>query len=122
MALNILIVDDSAIMRKMISRSLRQAGIEIAQTREAENGAEALDALKEGEVNLILCDWNMPVMDGPTFIKEARRTYQTPIIMLTTEATDDKVATALELGANGHVSKPFTPEKLGERIMRVLSA
>lgn len=59
-----LIVDDSSVMRKIVERSLRQAGIDLAQVREAGNGAEALAILGEGSVDLILCDINMPVMDG----------------------------------------------------------
>jgi two-component system chemotaxis response regulator CheY len=64
-----LIVDDSSVMRKIVERSLRQAGIELDKVVEAGNGAEALTALRNEAVDLILCDINMPVMDGLEFVK-----------------------------------------------------
>lgn len=121
MGLNILLIDDSGVMRKLVSKALRQGGLEIAGTREAGNGQEGLDALAEGGIDVILCDWNMPVMDGLTFVKEARgKGNQTPVIMLTTESGEDKMSAAIEAGADGYVTKPFTPEKLSERIGFVL--
>lgn len=120
MSLNVLLVDDSPVMRKMIMRSLRQAGVEVAETFEAGNGIEALASLAKETIDLILCDWNMPEMDGVTFLKEARKSCQTPIVMLTTESSDDRVSEALKAGANGYVTKPFTPEKLGETLSIVL--
>lgn len=119
MGLNILLVDDSGVMRKLVSKALRQAGLDISGTVEASNGQEGLDALGAGKVDVVLCDWNMPVMDGLTFVKEARPNHKVPIIMLTTESGDDKMAAALEAGADGYITKPFTPEKLGERIQFV---
>ncbi len=103
-------------MRKLVSRALRQAGLDIASTIEAENGRAGLDALEANKVDIVLCDWNMPVMDGLTFVKEARPKHDVPIIMLTTESGDDKMAAAVDAGADAYVTKPFTPEKLGERI------
>jgi two-component system, chemotaxis family, chemotaxis protein CheY len=116
MALNILLVDDSGVMRKLVSKALRQGGLDIGVTKEAGNGQEGLDALRAGGVDVVLCDWNMPVMDGLTFVMEARTTHSTPIIMLTTESGDDKMNAALDAGANAYITKPFTPEKLKERI------
>ncbi|MEL6311600.1 MAG: response regulator [Planctomycetota bacterium] len=116
MGLNVLLVDDSGVMRKLVSKALRQGGLDIAGTKEAGNGQEGLDALSGGGIDVILCDWNMPVMDGLTFVTEARKSDSTPIIMLTTESGDDKMNAALEAGADGYVTKPFTPEKLKERI------
>jgi two-component system chemotaxis response regulator CheY len=66
----VLIVDDSSVMRKIVERSLRQAGVNITQVLEAGNGVEALDVLNQGKVDLILCDINMPVMDGLEFVKQ----------------------------------------------------
>lgn len=122
MGLNILLVDDSGVMRKLVSKALRQAGLDIAGTSEAANGQEGLDALSAGPVDVVLCDWNMPVMDGLTFVTEARKSSQVPIIMLTTESGEDKMAQAVDAGANGYITKPFTPEKLGERIKIVTAA
>ena len=122
MGLNVLLVDDSGVMRKLVSKALRAAGLDIASTAEAGNGQEGLDALKGGKFDVVLCDWNMPVMDGLTFVKEARATHKVPIVMLTTESGDDKMQLALEAGANAYVTKPFTPEKLEERIRFVTAA
>jgi len=68
--ITVLIVDDSSVMRKIVERSLRQAGIEIGQVFEAGNGLEALAVLNERKVNLVLCDINMPAMDGLEFVKQ----------------------------------------------------
>ena len=116
MGLKILLIDDSGVMRKLVSKALRQAGLDISSTAEAGNGQEGLDALAAQEIDVVLCDWNMPVMDGLTFVKEARKDHDMPIIMLTTESGDDKVSAAVDAGADAYVTKPFTPEKLGERI------
>lgn len=116
MGLTVLLIDDSAVMRKLVSKSLRQTGLGIDGTVEAGNGQEGLDALANGGVDVVLCDWNMPVMDGLTFVTEARKSYQMPIVMLTTESGDDKVKAANDAGADGYVTKPFTPEKLEEAI------
>ena len=122
MGLNVLLVDDSGVMRKLVSKALRAAGLDISSTAEAGNGQEGLDALGGGKFDVVLCDWNMPVMDGLTFVKEARGSHQVPIVMLTTESGDDKVQQALEAGANAYITKPFTPEKLEERIKFVTAA
>lgn len=116
MGLKILLVDDSGVMRKLVSKALRQGGLDIVGTAEAANGQEGLDALAAGDIDVVLCDWNMPVMDGLTFVCEARKTSKVPIIMLTTESGDDKMAAAVDAGADGYVTKPFTPEKLSEKI------
>jgi two-component system chemotaxis response regulator CheY len=123
MGLNVLLVDDSGVMRKLVSKALRAAGLDIASTAEAGNGQEGLEALKGAKFDVVLCDWNMPVMDGLTFVKEARTgSHSVPIVMLTTESGDDKVQAALDAGANAYITKPFTPEKLEERIKFVTAA
>ena len=93
-----LIVDDSSVMRKIVERSLRQAGIELKQVLEASNGAEALAAVKENSIDLILCDINMPVMDGLEFIKQLARVDKAkgvPVVMITTEGSEAHVVQAL---------------------------
>lgn len=114
--MKVLIVDDSSVMRKIVIRGLRQANLKIDEIIEAGNGQEGMDALKaHADVKLILSDWNMPVMDGLTFIKSVRASGKdTPIVMVTTEGGDSKMAAALEAGASGHIKKPFTPETLSE--------
>src|SRR6478672_9699725 len=93
-----LIVDDSSVMRKIVERSLRQAGIELKQVLEAGNGAEALVALQDAAVDLILCDINMPVMDGLEFVKKlsaVEGAKGVPVVMITTEGSEAHVAQAL---------------------------
>ena len=123
MGLKVLIVDDSSVMRKMVARGLRQAELAVDETYEAGNGVEALKLLKEQPVDLIMLDWNMPVMNGLTFIQVARQArFTTPIVMLTTEGGEEQIAQAMAAGASGYLTKPFTPEKLKSRIDIVLDA
>jgi two-component system chemotaxis response regulator CheY len=118
-----LIIDDSSVMRKIVERSLRQSGIELTQVFEAGNGAEALGVLKENQVDLILCDINMPVMDGLEFIKQlpgVANAKDVPVVMITTEGSETHVVQALSCGARGYIRKPFTPEHVREQVMPVL--
>jgi len=120
-----LIVDDSSVMRKIVERSLRQAGIELKQVLEASNGAEALAAVKENSIDLILCDINMPVMDGLEFIKQLARVDKAkgvPVVMITTESSEAHVVQALSSGAKGYIRKPFTPDQVKEHVIPVLAA
>ncbi len=118
MALDILLVDDSATMRKLITRALRQTGLDVDTIVEAGNGVEALEKLDDR--NFVICDWNMPEMDGLEFVKKARESSTTPIMMLSTEGTEDKISAAMDAGANGYVTKPFTPDKLGDKIQFII--
>lgn len=122
MGLNVLLVDDSSVMRKLVSRSLRQSGVDISGTAEAGDGAQGLEALGAQPIDVVLCDWNMPVMDGLEFVTEARKAYTMPIVMLTTESAGDKVAAAMAAGADAYITKPFTPERLRECIDGVFAA
>jgi two-component system, chemotaxis family, chemotaxis protein CheY len=118
-----LIVDDSSVMRKIVERSLRQAGIELEKVVEASNGAEALAALNANTIDLILCDINMPVMDGLEFVKEATKLEKAkgvPIVMITTEGSESHVVQALSAGARGYIRKPFTPDQVKEHVLPVL--
>lgn len=110
--MRVLIVDDSSVMRKIVSRGLRQAGFKIDDIQEAGDGQEALTMLNSSNFNLILSDWNMPNMDGLAFVKELRKSDDTPVVMITTEGGEAKVAEAMQHGANGHIKKPFTPDDL----------
>ena len=118
-----LIVDDSSVMRKIVERSLRQAGVDLEKVLEAGNGAEALVALQGGAVDLILCDINMPVMDGLEFVRQVS-TVDTakgvPIVMITTEGSESHVVQALSAGARGYIRKPFTPEQVKEHVLPLL--
>jgi two-component system chemotaxis response regulator CheY len=119
-----LIVDDSSVMRKIVERCLRQAGIDLKQVLEAGNGAEALNVLKDNTVDLILCDINMPVMDGLEFVKQlsgVANAKGTPVVMITTEGSEAHVVQAISCGARGYIRKPFTADQVKEHVIPVLA-
>jgi len=116
---DVLIVDDSAAIRKILQRVLRQAEIPIGTVYEAGDGVEALEMLKKQTVGLILSEINMPNMDGLEFLTKVRaeQAWQSlPIVMVSTEGTHAKVLEAVERGASGYVRKPFTVEQLKEKL------
>ena len=118
-----LLVDDSSVMRKIVERSLRQAGIDLEKDVEAGNGAEALAALRENRVDLVLCDINMPVMDGLEFVRQmgtVENAKDVPVVMITTEGSESHVVQALSSGARGYIRKPFTPDQVKEHVLPVL--
>jgi two-component system, chemotaxis family, chemotaxis protein CheY len=119
-----LIVDDSSVMRKIVERSLNQAGIKLAEVFEAGNGAEALAVLQDNKVDIVLCDINMPVMDGLEFIKQLpsiENARGVPVVMITTEGSESHVVQALSSGARGYIRKPFTLEQIRERVLPILT-
>ena len=121
--LKVLIVDDSSVMRKIVERALRQAGLELTEVLEASNGAEALVQVHKGSLDMILSDINMPVMDGLEFLKnlaniESARNI--PVVIITTEGSEARVVEALSAGAKGYLRKPFTPEQVKERVTPLL--
>lgn len=123
MAFNILIVDDSPIMRQVIKKTVRISGIDIGEIFEAGNGYEGLEQAKNNWVDLILTDINMPEMDGITYIQELKNDEvlsSIPIIVISTEGRDEVVQEALALGAADYITKPFRPEEIGNDVLRVL--
>jgi len=121
--LHVLIVDDSSVMRKIVERSLRQAGLELEEVREAGNGAEALAELQNSAFDLILSDINMPAMDGLEFLRSLANVpsaKNVPVVMITTEGSESRVVEALSVGAKGYIRKPFTPEQIKERLAPLL--
>lgn len=123
MALDILIVDDSAAIRKILQRVLGQAEIPVGTVFEAGDGAAALEILKKQKVGLVLSDINMPNMDGLELlahIKANEEWRKLPVIMITTEGAAAKVKEAVELGATGYVRKPFTAEQIKEKLTGLL--
>lgn len=117
--LKVLIVDDSSTMRRIIRNTLDKIGFQ--NIVEAENGIDALTKLKAEGAEIILTDWNMPEMDGMTFVKTVRGsdTYKgIPIMMITTEAAKAEVVEALKQGVNDYIVKPFTPDALKEKMER----
>jgi len=120
-----LIVDDSSVMRKIVERSLRQAGLEALVVYEAGSGNEGLDLLKTQPVDLILSDINMPAMDGLEFVrqvKEQNLAPGVPVVMITTESSMESVQQAIQAGAKSYIRKPFTVEQVKERVMPLLNA
>jgi two-component system chemotaxis response regulator CheY len=121
----ILIVDDSTVMRKIVERSLRQAGLEITKVYEAGSGTEGLEVLKANQVDLILSDINMPSMDGLEFLRELRAQHLAegvPVVMITTESSEEHVKQAILSGAQGYIRKPFTAEQVKERVLPLVNA
>jgi len=119
MPLDVLIVDDSAAIRKILHRVLVQADVPLGNVHEASDGNEALERLKVDKVGLILSDINMPNMDGIEFLSrlKANDAFKlVPILMVTTEGSQAKVMQALALGAAGYVKKPFTAEQIKEKL------
>jgi two-component system, chemotaxis family, chemotaxis protein CheY len=119
MALDVLIVDDSAAIRKILQRVLRQAEVPLGQVFEAGDGEEALTMLQSNKVGLILSDINMPKMDGLQFlsaVKAREDIKEVPVLMVTTEGSQAKVMEAVQLGAAGYVRKPFTAEQIKEKL------
>jgi len=117
--MKILVVDDSATMRRIVMRSLTDMGYK--DFAEAENGQVALNAVQAGGIDLVITDWNMPVMSGLEFVTELRATHpDLPILMVTTNASNQDVFQALSAGVNNYVVKPFTPDTLKEKVLAVL--
>lgn len=120
MAKSALVVDDSDVMRRLVAFTLRDAGFEVTQ---AADGRKALDCLDSGSFHLIITDLNMPVMDGVTFITEARKHSMhryVPILMLTTESQESKRQQGKAAGATAWLVKPFDPEKLVAVVAKVV--
>jgi len=116
---SLMIVDDSATMRKIIMRTVRMSGINFSRTEEAGNGKEALDKLNNGPVDIMLCDINMPEMNGIELVKKVRELNNcagTKIIMVSTESAQETINDIMTSGANGYITKPFTPEKFQEKL------
>lgn len=123
MALNVLIVDDSAAIRKILQRVLRQTEVPLGEILEAGDGVEALDLMKTQNVGLVLSDVNMPNMDGLQLLAEIKGREELksiPVVMITTEGSQNKVLEALNLGASGYVRKPFTAEQIKEKLVGVV--
>lgn len=117
----IITVDDSSTMRRIIKNTLTKLGF--TNVLEAANGVEGLDVLAKNNVDMIITDWNMPEMDGLTFVKTIRSKEEfkdTPILMVTTEAAKEDILTALRSGVNNYVVKPFTPDTLQEKVNKLL--
>lgn len=115
MSYRVLIVDDSPAMRSFVRRVMQLSGFELSACLEASNGQEALDLLREEWVDAILTDINMPGVDGEQFLRrlaEDEVLRSIPVIVISTDATRNRIERLLSLGARGYITKPFLPETL----------
>ncbi len=123
MAYNILIVDDSQTMRKIIQKSVVLSGFELGECWQAGNGREALEMLGSRTINLILADLNMPVMNGLEMLRELQRDEKRrgiPVVLITTEGSEKRLEEGRALGIKGYIQKPFHPEEIRDVLSRIL--
>ncbi|HSV97020.1 MAG TPA: response regulator [Spirochaetota bacterium] len=124
MSKTVLIIDDSESVRQLLAFSLKESGYDVI---EADNGKTALSKLSGGKIHLIICDVNMPEMDGIAFVKalknnESYAAYRfTPVIMLTTESGEDKKAEGKDAGVKAWMVKPFTPDRLLSAVQKLMA-
>lgn len=121
--MKVLLVDDSGTMRSIQKRCLIKLGVAENDIADAENGQVALQLFEAGQFDLVLSDWNMPVMDGLTLLKEIRqRNTSVPVIMITTESERSRVVAAIQAGASDYLVKPFTQDDLNGKLQKWASA
>ena len=122
MAINVLVVDDSGVMRSMIIKTIKLSGLQLGETHQAANGREGLDALNEHWIDLVIADINMPVMNGEEMIDrimESSEHKDIPIVVISTEGSKTRVERLREKGAR-FIHKPFTPEKIRDTVKDLL--
>ncbi len=120
--IRILAVDDSPTMRRIIINTLKRAGY--TNVQEAQDGKDALAKIKVDKIDFVITDWNMPEMDGLTFVNMLRAADDTknlPILMVTTRSVKDDIMEAMKAGVNNYIVKPFTPDTLKAKIEEILS-
>ena len=122
MRINALVVDDSPVMRKLVIKALSQTEYQPSTLLEATDGLNGLEVFKGNpDINLILSDWNMPNMDGFTFVKEIRKFNQDVVaLMITTEGTMERMEEALGEGVNNYIVKPFKADELQRKLHKEL--
>ena len=125
MAYRILITDDSPAMRGFVRRVIELSGFELDACYEASNGQEAMALLSHEWVDAILADINMPVVDGEEFLRQLSSDEllrSIPVIVISTDATQNRIQRLMALGARGYITKPFLPETLRAELERTLGA
>lgn len=123
MAYNVLLVDDSSIVRKVLKKTFGLAGVDVGQIVEAENGRVALDKLKDNWIDVVFLDINMPVMNGMEFVREIRANEELksmPIVVVSTEGAQDRIDELKNSGVKHYLRKPVTPEELAKTLKDVL--
>ena len=121
--LRFLVVDDFSTMRRIIKNFLNDLGY--ANVQEADDGNTALPILKNGSVDFLITDWNMPGMPGLDLLKAVRadpKLAKLPVLLLTAEAKREQIVEAAQAGVNGYVIKPFTAQTLKEKLDKILQA
>jgi len=124
MALNILVVDDSAVMRKIIMKAISEGSFGNASISEAADGSEGLKVFDPNKFDLILADWNMPNLNGLDFIKKVREiktSKKIVVMMITTEGSAGKMEEAMNNGADNYITKPFTSAQLEQKLSKYFS-
>ncbi|MCP4111164.1 MAG: response regulator [Desulfobacteraceae bacterium] len=122
MSINVLIVDDSGVMRAMILKSMRMSGLQLGEVHQAGNGQEGLDALEEHWIDLVVVDINMPVMNGEEMIdrmKENREFADIPIVVISTEGSKSRLERLKQKGA-AFIHKPFSPETIRDTVRSIM--
>jgi two-component system chemotaxis response regulator CheY len=122
MAINILVVDDSAVMRSMIKKTIMRCGLDIGEVYEASNGKDGLNIIDSHWCDLLFIDVNMPIMDGMVMLEKIRQNTETrdlPVLIISTESNEQRIEIINQYDA-GFVHKPFTPEKLKEQVLQLL--
>ena len=122
-ALDLLIVDDSPVTRKMVRRAVGLAGLEIANVHEAGNGQEALAQLQQHRVDLVLADINMPIMNGMELVERMSQDpglSKVPVVIVATPMSEQRVERLLDIGARAYLAKPFRPEALRDLVVEIL--
>ncbi len=121
--LKVLIVDDSSVMRSVLTDILKRIGFSETNITGATNGQEAVDIVVKSQFDIILLDWNMPEKDGFTALKEIRASgNKTPIMMVTTEGERLRVIEAIKAGANNYLVKPFDATDLEDKVQQLLAS
>ncbi|MBU0508582.1 response regulator [bacterium] len=123
MAYNILIVDDSAVTREVLTRTIRLSGMPLGEVYHAANGEEALRVLEKNWADIIFTDINMPVMDGYQLVERLHERddwERLPVIVVSTEGSRNRVEELQKIGIAGYIRKPFTPEQVAEMIQKVM--
>lgn len=124
MASDVLIVDDSAAIRKILARVLQQTEVITGKIFEAGDGIQALEIIRDNPLALVLSDINMPNMDGLELLREIRANAdwaKVPVLMITTEGSQAKVMEAVQAGASGYVRKPFTADQIKEKLLTLMA-
>ncbi|MGC3998682.1 MAG: response regulator [Anaeromyxobacter sp.] len=123
MGLEMLVVDDSPVTRKMVRRALGLCGIQVTEVHEAADGAEALEKLQAHRVDLVLADINMPVMNGVELVERMSADPDlagVPVVIVATPMSQEKIEHLLDKGARAYLAKPFRPEALRDVVVQIL--